>query len=158
MKIATPLAQITANLTQISRICDEIKRRIATKSHFIFLLDGDIGAGKTSLVSAFAKYCGIDESVTSPTFSLLHIYSTHTKSNAKKADSAIIYHYDLYQKGIDSAIDLGLLDLLENEGIHFVEWGDERLLQILKDAYDDIAIIAIGKIQNARIYTIKERF
>lgn len=158
MQVATNPAQITANLTQISRICDEIKRKIATKSHFIFLLDGDIGAGKTSLVSAFAKYYGIDESVTSPTFSLLHIYSTHAKSGAKKADSPLIYHYDLYQKGIDSAIDLGLLDLLENEGIHFVEWGDERLLQILKDAYDDIAIIAISKIQNARIYTIKERF
>ena len=158
MKIATNLAQITANLTQISRICDEIKHKIATKSHFIFLLDGDIGAGKTSLVSAFAKYCGIDEGVTSPTFSLLHIYSTHTKNSAKKVDSPLIYHYDLYQKGIDSAIDLGLLDLLGNEGIHFVEWGDERLLQILKDAYDNIAIIAIGKIQNARIYTIKERF
>lgn len=138
--------KIKANLTQIAVVCEEITHKIGAKSHIIFLLDGDIGAGKTSLVSAFVRFCGVNESVTSPTFSLLHIYEEK------------IYHYDLYNKSLESLLDLGLLDLLENDGIHFIEWGNERLLNILKEAYDNISIIAISKIDNARIYEFKEKF
>lgn len=136
--------KIVANLEHLDEVCKEIEKRIS--KHTIFLLNGDIGAGKTSLVAVFARFYGINESVTSPTFSLLHIYGE------------IIYHYDLYNKNFNDLLHLGLLDLLENSGIHFVEWGDSRLLKILKEAYDNISIISIHKMDNARIYEFKERF
>ena len=69
-----------------------------------------------------------------------------------------IYHYDLYQKGIDYAIELGLLDLLSENGIHFVEWGDRRLFEIIKDAFENIFILQITKAKNDRIYELKREF
>ena len=139
-------ATFRANEENLSKVCAEIQARIAKNRHIIFLLQGDIGAGKTTLVKAFAKYVKIKDSVTSPTFSLLHIYGDK------------IHHYDLYQKGVDYAMDLGLLDLLEQSGIHFVEWGDSQLFNILKNAFENICIISIHKTKNDRIYEFKESF
>ena len=100
----------------------------------VVLLKGDLAAGKTTLVKAFAKKLGITKDVTSPTFSLQHIYSDG------------VYHYDLYNKGVDHFISLGMLEELEKEGLHFVEWGDKYLENLLLDAGLDVATIDINKI------------
>ena len=152
-------AVVSANLANLNDICKAIQARISGKTHAIFLLQGDIGAGKTTLVQNFAKFIGIDESVTSPTFSLLHIYgdSNSQDSHDSRPKSPQIFHYDLYNASLEHALDLGLLDLLETDGIHFVEWGDSRLFEILKNAFENICIIAISKTKNARIYAFKEQ-
>ncbi len=100
----------------------------------VVLLKGDLAAGKTTLVKAFAKKLGITKDVTSPTFSLQHIYSDG------------VYHYDLYNKGVEHFISLGMLEELEKEGLHFVEWGDRYLENLLLDAGLDVATIDINKI------------
>ncbi|MGX2982017.1 tRNA (adenosine(37)-N6)-threonylcarbamoyltransferase complex ATPase subunit type 1 TsaE [Helicobacter sp. 23-1045] len=182
-------ALVSANLANLNDICEAICARISGKTHAIFLLIGDIGAGKTTLVQNFAKFIGIDESVTSPTFSLLHIYGDSQNQQKNAHDSSlrgvknaeaihessnknglpqpaiagfamtekVIYHYDLYNASLEHALDLGLLDLLETDGIHFVEWGDLRLFEILKNAFENICVIAISKTKNARIYAFKEQ-
>lgn len=146
MSIADSQAKFCANEANLSKVCAEIQARIAKNRHIIFLLQGDIGAGKTTLVKAFAKYVGIKDSVTSPTFSLLHIYGDK------------IHHYDLFNRTLSELLDLGLLDLLEQSGIHFVEWGDSQLFDILKNAFENICIISIHKTKNDRIYEFKESF
>ena len=155
-------ALVSANLANLNDICEVIETRISGKTHAIFLLQGDIGAGKTTLVQHFAKFVGIDESVTSPTFSLLHIYgdlrsqdSQDSHDSRHKAQK--IFHYDLYNASLEHALDLGLLDLLEQSGIHFVEWGDSRLFGILQNAFENISIIAISKAKSGRIYAFKEQ-
>lgn len=179
-------ALVSANLANLNDICVAIQTRIKNKTHAIFLLQGDIGAGKTTLVQNFAKFIDIDESVTSPSFSLLHIYgdsqngqkNAHNSSlqdlvpvKSKQSTNKInnnrqpaitdfamtIYHYDLFNRDLSEMLDLGLLDLLESNGIHFVEWGDLRLFEILKNAFENICIIAISKTKNARIYAFKEQ-
>lgn len=170
-------ALVSANLANLNDICVAIQTRIKNKTHAIFLLQGDIGAGKTTLVQNFAKFIGIDESVTSPSFSLLHIYgdsrskdlqdSRNSQDSQNPQDSRNshdlhpkspqIFHYDLFNRDLSEMLDLGLLDLLESNGIHFVEWGDLRLFEILKNAFENICIIAISKTKNARIYAFKEQ-
>lgn len=161
-------ALVSANLANLNDICVAIQTRIKNKTHAIFLLQGDIGAGKTTLVQNFAKFIGIDESVTSPSFSLLHIYSDSRSKDLQNPQdsrnshdlhpkSPQIFHYDLFNRDLSEMLDLGLLDLLESNGIHFVEWGDLRLFEILKNAFENICIIAISKTKNARIYAFKEQ-
>jgi len=77
----------------------------------IILLNGTLGSGKTTLVKEFLKYKNIKDNATSPTFSIQNRYED-------------IYHYDVYQKK-DEFLSLGMIEELEKEGYHFIEWGEE---------------------------------
>jgi len=100
----------------------------------VVILRGDLASGKTTLVQEFVLALEEDSEVTSPTFSLQQIYG-------KK-----IFHYDIYNKGLEHFISLGMLEELEKEGLHFIEWGDEKLEKLLKEAGFDVATIDIDKI------------
>ncbi|MDQ1263617.1 MAG: tRNA threonylcarbamoyladenosine biosynthesis protein TsaE [Campylobacterota bacterium] len=109
----------------------------------VVILRGDLAAGKTTLVREVVKYLEIDEDVTSPTFSLQHSYAGK------------IFHYDIYNHGLEHFISLGMLEELEREGLHFVEWGDDVLDGILTEAGIDSLTINIKKISsNKREYSI----
>ncbi|MEO1941508.1 MAG: tRNA (adenosine(37)-N6)-threonylcarbamoyltransferase complex ATPase subunit type 1 TsaE [Campylobacterales bacterium] len=98
----------------------------------VFILTGPLGAGKTRLVQEFGKLIGVDEPITSPTFSIQNIYNGIPP----------IYHYDLYQKGVDYFLKLGLLEELEREGFHFLEWG-EGLKSILEEFGFPVGVVEI---------------
>jgi len=100
----------------------------------VIVLEGDLASGKTTFVKEFVKSLGIDECVTSPTFSLQQCY----------ADK--IFHYDIYNHGLEHFVSLGMLEELERTGVHFIEWGDERLIEILKHSGIDVMKIEIEKI------------
>lgn len=110
----------------------------------VVILQGDLAAGKTTFVSAFAKAFGIEEAVTSPTFSLQQCYGEN------------IFHYDIYNHGIEHFLALGLLEELEREGYHFVEWGDETLENILTNAEIPFLVIEIEKLQDKRLYRVDD--
>ena len=61
----------------------------------VVILKGDLAAGKTTLVKAVVKALGVDDEVTSPTFSLQQCYGES------------IYHYDIYNHGLEYFISLG---------------------------------------------------
>ena len=100
-------------MENINVIVDELKTIITGDT--IIILRGDLASGKTTLVKNYVKALGLDDLVTSPTFSLQSIYSNY------------IYHYDIYNKTLEEFIALGMLEEFERNGIHFVEWGDEKL-------------------------------
>lgn len=108
----------------------------------IVILRGDLASGKTTLVKNFVKYKGFDDLVTSPTFSLQSIYSNN------------IYHYDIYNKTLEEFISLGMLEEFEKEGIHFVEWGDEKLQNLLTEYGYKVILVEIQKSDNKRQYKI----
>jgi len=109
----------------------------------VIILKGDLAAGKTTLVKAVVKALGIDDEVTSPTFSLQQCYG----------DS--IYHYDMYNHGLEHFLSLGMLEELDKDGLHFVEWGDDELLNILSSADIPTVVIEIEKISNEkRLYKV----
>lgn len=128
------------DLKNINIIVDELKTIITGDT--IIILRGDLASGKTTLVKNYVKALGFDDLVTSPTFSLQSIYSNY------------IYHYDIYNKTLEEFIALGMLEEFERDGIHFVEWGDEKLQNLLIDYGYNVILIEIEKSENKRLYKI----
>ncbi|OHE09314.1 MAG: tRNA (adenosine(37)-N6)-threonylcarbamoyltransferase complex ATPase subunit type 1 TsaE [Sulfurimonas sp. RIFOXYD12_FULL_33_39] len=102
----------------------------------VIILRGDLAAGKTTFVKRMVKYLGIEDEVTSPTFSLQQCYGDK------------IFHYDMYNHGLEHFISLGMLEELERDGLHFVEWGNDELVKILNSADIKTMTIDIEKISD----------
>ncbi|CAI6149963.1 MAG TPA: tRNA (adenosine(37)-N6)-threonylcarbamoyltransferase complex ATPase subunit type 1 TsaE [Sulfurimonas sp.] len=103
------------------------------KKEGVIILQGDLAAGKTTLVRAVVKAMGLADIVTSPTFSLQQCYGTS------------VYHYDLYNHGLDHFLSLGMLEELDKYGLHFVEWGDDSLVELLNSTGIPTTVIKIKK-------------
>ena len=132
------MKKYTLTLEMIDIIVDELKNKQG-----IVILKGDLASGKTTLVKRLAESLGIDEDVTSPTFSLQQCYANN------------IYHYDIYNHGLDHFVSLGMLEELEKDGLHLVEWGDDELINLLSSAGLDVISVEIKKISpNKREYTL----
>ena len=129
-------------LTEINKFIDELTKKINNRD-IVVLLRGDLASGKTTLVQNYVASLGIKEIVTSPTFSIQSIYGDD------------IYHYDVYNKTLNEFISLGLLEEFEKSGIHFVEWGDEKLENILLEYGFDVIIVNIEKKEESREYKIE---
>ena len=129
-------------LDQIDILANYLKDILIEDS--IVILRGDLASGKTTLVKSYLKVLNLPDLVTSPTFSLQAIYSNN------------IFHYDVYNKTLGEFISLGMLEEFEKKGIHFVEWGNEKLEEILKDYGYKVILIEIEKKDNKRLYKINE--
>ncbi|MCI5969387.1 tRNA (adenosine(37)-N6)-threonylcarbamoyltransferase complex ATPase subunit type 1 TsaE [Helicobacter sp.] len=114
------------------------------KNRGIYLLSGNLASGKTTLVQAMVKALGVVANVTSPTYLTALEYGKG------------IYHYDIYQRDLNTLFALGFLEELEKEGWHFIEWGDENLAKILKDIGLPFWRITITQEGNKRKYTLGE--
>ena len=86
----------------------------------LIILVGQMGAGKTAFAQGFAKALGIDEPITSPTYTLVHTYATGSSTSARA-----LHHADLYRLEHTAEVDdLALAELLDDRSIMLVEWGD----------------------------------
>lgn len=94
----------------------------------VFLLDGDLGAGKTTLTQGIAKGLGISRNITSPTFNILKIYKGKLP----------LYHIDAYRlEGVHQ--DLGFDELLDDDGVTVIEWSS-FVPELIPDSYMTISI------------------
>lgn len=128
-------------INDLDIIVDKVKSFLDNKD-YVVLLRGDLASGKTTFVKRYVKSIGLEDTVTSPTFSIQSIYG----------DS--IFHYDIYNKSLEDFISLGLLEEFEKSGIHFVEWGDDRLKDLLVSYGFEVLNIKIDKLDDKRQYTI----
>lgn len=115
----------------------------------LIVLAGDLGAGKTTFTKAFAAALGVTVPVTSPTFTLANRYE----------GDLVVHHLDVYRlEGPAEVTDLGLEELLDDEAVTLVEWGDtiapalpeDRLEVVLTlpdpdEAEDERAITLTGR-------------
>ena len=110
----------------------------------IVLLVGDLASGKTTLVQNFVKTLGLKDEATSPTFSILNIYDDK------------VYHYDIYNEGSDKFMQSGLLENLELDGYHFIEWADEKLEEMIKATGFEFMKIEIEHLEKNRVYKVSD--
>lgn len=80
----------------------------------IFCLDGDLGVGKTVFTQGFAKGLNIEESVNSPTFTIVQIYDE---------GRIPLYHFDVYRIGDpEEMYEIGYEEYFFGEGVCLIEW------------------------------------
>jgi tRNA threonylcarbamoyladenosine biosynthesis protein TsaE len=98
----------------------------------VWLLKGEMGAGKTTLVKQIVGYVGVEGTVSSPTFSIVNQYGN---TNGK-----VVYHFDLYRlKNELEAFDIGLEEYLNSGYLCLIEW-PEKLEKLLPDQYFEVHI------------------
>lgn len=106
----------------------------------IFLFYGDMGAGKTTLIKALCDVLNVEDTVSSPTFSIVNEYL---------ASSEIIYHFDFYRiKNETEAFDLGYEDYLYSGNYCFIEW-PEKIPSLLPDKF--MELILLETLENERL-------
>ena len=106
---------------------------------------GDLGAGKTAFVSGMAEALGVEEQVTSPTFTIVNEY---------EGGRLPLFHFDMYRLGdADELFHIGWEDYLARGGICAVEWSEN-----VEEAIEEDAVrvdISRGGDETTRIITIE---
>lgn len=129
----------TFKLTDISHI-DEAARWILSETgdRRILLLEGNLGAGKTTLSAAICKALGCEETVSSPTYSIVQEY---------QCPDGAVYHMDLYRvNNTEEAFAAGIEEILFSGHRCLVEW-PEKILPLLPDVYSILTIHQQGQIR-----------
>lgn len=84
------------------------------KAGDVILLEGELGAGKSELARGVAKGLGVQETVTSPSFTILNVY---------ESGRVPLYHFDWYRlESAEELYELGMDEYLGGDGIALVEW------------------------------------
>jgi len=106
---------------------------------------GDLGAGKTAFVSGMAKALGVEERVTSPTFTIVNEY---------EGGRLPLFHFDMYRLGsADELFHIGWEDYLARGGVCAVEWSENVAEAIEPDAVR-VSILR-GEGEDDRVVTIE---
>lgn len=103
-----------SSLTEIDKAAQEFLQQIG--DHKLWAFDGSMGAGKTTFTVALCKALKVvDESVCSPTFTIVNEYRT--------ADGLPVYHFDFYRiKNNAEAMAIGVEDYFYSDEICIMEW------------------------------------
>lgn len=125
------------NLEDLEKFAKILAENI--KEEDVFSLVGDLGAGKTTLVQLIGKYLGIEDYITSPTFSLVNIYNGDFEVN----------HLDLYRlEDPDELLSIDFETYFYPQGVTFIEWAEkagdyipEDIIEIKINLKDEFRII-----------------
>ena len=119
-------------VSDYSIVFDEIIKK--NNSNKLFLLNGEIGSGKTTLIKYFLKKLMVNSNVSSPTFNIINEYINHNNEH--------FFHFDLYRiKSIEELHVIGFNEYIDSKKICFIEW-PEIATDIIFYDYLDIYIKA----------------
>lgn len=112
----------------------------------IVALYGDLGTGKTQFIKGICDGLEVDQSVTSPTFTLMNVYDGREK----------IFHYDFYRLNSESEIyDLCVDDYFFSNGISLIEWA-EKCENLLPTERININLL-YGESENSRVVNFERK-
>jgi tRNA threonylcarbamoyladenosine biosynthesis protein TsaE len=85
------------------------------KKGYIISLIGDLGTGKTEFVKGIARGLGVEDYITSPTFTIVNEYQGRLP----------LYHFDVYRIGsVEEMLDIGCEEYFYGDGLTVIEWAD----------------------------------
>ena len=97
----------------------------------VYTLIGDLGVGKTVFTQGIAEGLEIEESICSPTFTIVQVYEEGTMP---------FYHFDVYRIGdIEEMEEIGYEDYFYGNGLTMIEWAN-LIEEILPEHYKEIKI------------------
>ncbi|MGK4568310.1 tRNA (adenosine(37)-N6)-threonylcarbamoyltransferase complex ATPase subunit type 1 TsaE [Flavobacterium sp. 3HN19-14] len=121
------------SLDEINNIAHQI---LAQNPHKVILFNGEMGAGKTTLIKAISKNLGVNDTTGSPTFSLVNEYEGDNGQS--------IYHFDVYRlKSESEAYDIGIDEYLYSGDWCFIEWA-EKIPHLIPQEHSVININALA--------------
>lgn len=114
---------IIRNLKHMQEFAFEVGKHVFPG--FLLCLEGDLGAGKTTFTKSFGKSMGIEDTINSPTFTIMKVYENDLE----------LYHMDVYRlNGIGADYDLE--EYIYGEGVCVIEW-----YQNIKDSLPEEKLI-----------------
>jgi tRNA threonylcarbamoyladenosine biosynthesis protein TsaE len=103
----------------------------------VWLLHGEMGAGKTTLVKELCKQLTVSDPIHSPTFSIVNEYET--------ASGSKVYHFDFYRiKNEAEAFDLGAEEYFSSGYPCFIEW-PEKIPSLIEGKRAELTIQAVSE-------------
>lgn len=129
-----------SSIDELDEVVDALYQLLP--DHKVFVFDGEMGAGKTTLVGQLCKKLGIED-VSSPTYAIVNTYAS--------ASFGEVYHFDFYRlEGEQEAVESGLDEMLDSGSICFLEWAD-RISKLLPMSYVKVGIKQLGAVRNIEI-------
>ena len=138
------MREITIHSTEdLPKVAEQVIDALDGRSVVAFF--GQMGAGKTTLISAIMEYLGSVDTVTSPTFALVNQYYT--------ADEQPVYHFDFYRiNSLAEAFDMGYEEYFYSGDLCLVEW-PEKIEGLLPD---EVAVVRIEPLdESSRRFVIE---
>ena len=120
------------DIQSIDEVAYDLVKNAQTKT---ILFNGDMGAGKTTLISALVKVLGGTTEVSSPTFSIVNEYQVIDDK---------VFHFDFYRiEDVTEVLDIGIEDYFYSDHWIFIEWPD-KIEEILPKRAD-VSYIKVNK-------------
>jgi len=131
----------------VARLWEDVRQ------YRVITFSGEMGAGKTTFISALCAYLRVADAVSSPTFALVNEYRF-----AEGSGEEIIYHIDWYRlRDAEEAINAGMEDCLEQamrgEAYCFIEW-PEKATELLRPPYISVSIETTGMEERQMVVTL----
>jgi tRNA threonylcarbamoyladenosine biosynthesis protein TsaE len=124
------------NLAALPTVAAQLATAIAESGQTVVAFEGEMGAGKTTLIRALGAELGVGDDVSSPTFALVNEY--------RDGRGQPVYHFDFYR--VDSeeeAARLGAAEYFDSGYLCLVEW-PARVVGLLPPAYLEVALTVTG--------------
>jgi tRNA threonylcarbamoyladenosine biosynthesis protein TsaE len=120
---------------ELGNVADELLQWAGNRR--VWLLSGDLGAGKTTLIKALCTALNVRSGMASPTFSIINEYHT--------AAGEPVYHFDFYRlKDENEAFDIGVDEYLDSGHYCFIEWPD-RIPSLIPGHHISIQLRIVDK-------------
>ncbi|PKQ62793.1 tRNA (adenosine(37)-N6)-threonylcarbamoyltransferase complex ATPase subunit type 1 TsaE [Labilibaculum filiforme] len=131
------------SLKEINAVAKKFLSLVGNKR--VFALYGAMGVGKTTFVKAICEAMGVEDTINSPTFSIVNEYHTSKEE--------IIYHFDFYRiEDVKEAYDFGYEDYFYGNAMCFIEW-PEKIESILPS--DAVEVLFQEEKNGSRTITIR---
>ncbi|MCT4629168.1 tRNA (adenosine(37)-N6)-threonylcarbamoyltransferase complex ATPase subunit type 1 TsaE [Winogradskyella sp.] len=137
--------ELTYHLDEINTAALDVLKHLESK---VILFNGNMGAGKTTLINALLKAMQSDDVATSPSFSIVNEY---------KIPNDRVFHFDFYRiESVEEALNFGIEDYFNSKHWLFIEWPD-RVESLLPEHTQTLTITHIDNNKRSLKLTINNK-